>query len=409
MEQKENKFLNLFIKILSYVLVAAVTCVVTVVLVLPTMKYYNSYIPLREPEGELEAGADKLEELLGLIDVGFIGDADMTAMTDAAANAIVAATGDEWSYYISAAEMDSYESQKHNSYVGIGITISTSNTAEGFPIDQVEPGGSAQKAGIMPGDILVEAQGEDLRGAQATRASELIRGEEGTQVTVSVMRGQEKLTFTMKRMQITQKVAKGQLLQGDVGYIRIANFNDRCAAETIALIEELTEQGATSLLFDVRFNGGGYKAELVRVLDYLLPAGDLFTSVDYTGTKEVDTSNPDCLEMPMAVLMNQYSYSAAEFFAAALEEYDWAFTVGQRTVGKGYFQITVPLADGSAVALSVGKYYTPKGVSLAETGGLVPTVEVPVDEDTEALIYSELLELDQDPQIQAAIAKLKGN
>ena len=404
----ESKFSKGLVKALSYILVAALASIVTIVLVLPTMKYYNSYVPLRSPEGELAEQADKLTELLNIIDTGYIGESDLTYMADAAAAAMVAATGDRWSYYISAAEMESYDSQKENAYVGIGITITTADTSKGFPISQVEPGGSAKQAGILPGDILIEAEGQNLVGVDVSIPPSIIRGEPGTEVTVKVLRDGQVLTFTMERMQIIEKVAEGVLLEGTVGYIIIKNFNERCASETIACIENLIEQGATSLLFDVRFNGGGYKSELVDLLDYLLPEGKLFISEDYTGTTETDTSNPSCLEMPMAVLINGSSYSAAEFFAAALEEYEWAFTVGQHTVGKGNYQITIPLADGSAVALSVGRYYTPiKGIRLEDVGGLAPTIEVEVDEETQALIYAGLIDPMEDPQVLAALERLK--
>lgn len=405
MESKASKVL---VKALSYILVAALSCVVTIVLVLPTMKYYDSYVPLRKPSGELEENASKLEELLNVIDVGYIGEADLTFMADAAAAAMVMATGDRWSHYISASEMESYNSQKENAYVGIGITITLTEDNQGFIIERVEPEGSAQKAGVLPGDILIGAEGQSFIGAESGVPSSVIRGEAGTEVTITVLRDGQELTFTMERMHIVEKVAIGQLLEGNVGYIIIKNFNDRCASETIACIEQLMEQGATKLLFDVRFNGGGYKSELVDLLDYLLPEGKLFVSEDYTGATETDTSNASCLRLPMAVLMNSYTYSAAEFFAAALEEYEWAFTVGQQTVGKGNFQVTIPLSDGSAVALSVGRYYTPiKGIRLEDVGGLTPNIPVEVDEETEALIYSGLLDPMEDPQVLAALEALK--
>ena len=145
--------------------------------------------------------------------------------------------------------------------------------------------------------------------------------------------------------------------------------------------------------------------EMNEILDYLLPEGPLFCSVDYKGNESVDESDADCLELLMAVLINGNTYSAAEFFAAALREYDAAVVVGQQTVGKGYFQYTYPLNDGSAVGLSVGKYYTPKGVSLAETG-ITPDVVVELDEETAAaLAYGELT-WQEDPQILAAVEAL---
>ena len=196
------------------------------------------------------------------------------------------------------------------------------------------------------------------------------------------------------------------MLDKHIGLIRIENFDLRCAEETIAAIETLLEQGAEGLIFDVRGNPGGYAEELVKILDYLLPEGDLFRTVDYAGREHVDTSDADCLELPMAVLVNQDSYSAAEFFAAALREYDWAVVVGQKTCGKGYFQNTLPLSDGSAVGLSVGKYFTPNGESLADVG-VTPDRVVEVDEDTRWKIYYGTLPIEEDVQLEAALELLE--
>lgn len=403
----ENKFWKWLVSTLSYILVAALACVVTIVVVLPQMRDYNSYIPFRPTTGEVAENAAKLEELLNLIDVAHVVDGDLTVMTDAAAEAMLAASGDPWSYYISAADIERHNQQDQNAYVGIGVTLNMEDNAKGFLIDAVEPDGSAQRAGIRPGDILIEAEGQSLIGVDTNLPASIIRGEEGTPVTLKVLRDGQILSFTMLREKIKEIVAEGKLLDGNVGYIVIKNFHDRCAAETIACIEELMEQGAEKLIFDVRFNVGGYKRELVKLLDYLLPEGKLFISEDYTGAVETDTSNASCLDVPMAVLMNSYSYSAAEFFAAALEEYEWATTVGQHTVGKGYFQYTIPLSDGSAVALSMGKYYTPKGISLGDTGGLAPNIPVEVDAETEVLIYAGLLDPMEDPQVLAALNALK--
>ena len=202
-------------------------------------------------------------------------------------------------------------------------------------------------------------------------------------------------------------VAEGEMLPGNIGYIRIKNFNTNCAKQTLAAIESLVQQGATALVFDVRNNGGGYVNEMNQILDYLLPEGDLFRAVSTDGREEVDTSDSRCLEMPMAVLVNAYSYSCAEFFAAALREYDWATVVGQATTGKAYFQNTFRFADGSAIGLSVGQYFTPKGVSLAQEGGLQPDVEVEVDEMTFAMIYANVLPRAEDPQLNAALEALE--
>lgn len=351
----------------------------------------------------------KLVQLENLLNNRFIGEADQTAMEDAAAEAMVAALGDRWSYYISAADYEAYEENKNNAYVGIGITIGIREDDLGFDILQVEPTGPAKEAGILPGDILTEVEGQAVSALGTAGTRELIRGEAGTEVAVTVLRGEEVLSFTIERKTIHKVVAEGRMLENSVGLITIANFNESCAKETIAAIEELKEQGATALVFDVRNNPGGYLSELTKLLDYLLPEGVIFQSVDHTGKEEAVRSDEACLEMPMAVVVNGESYSAAEFFAAALEEYDWAVVAGDPTCGKGYFQTTYRLVDGSAVGLSVGEYFTPNGVSLAETGGLVPEILVEVDDETAAKIYAGLLEPEDDPQLQAAVEALQNN
>lgn len=349
----------------------------------------------------------KLTQLEDLIDERFIGESDRTVMEDAAAAAMVESLGDRWSYYIPAKDYAAHVEQMNNAYVGIGITIQLLEDGSGIEVIKVNEGGSAEEAGMLPGDIIVAIEGQSTQGMTASDAKNLVRGEESTQVTIAVRRGEERILMSVTRREIQTIVARGQMLEGQIGLITIANFDSRCASETIAAIEELTEQGARALIFDVRNNPGGYKHELVDLLDYLLPAGPLFRSEDYTGAVTVDESDADCLEIPMAVLVNGDSYSAAEFFAAALREYGWATVVGTQTCGKGYFQTTIQLSDGSAVGLSVGKYSTPNGVSLAEEGGLAPDIVVEVDEDADWAIYAGTMDPAEDPQIQAAVDILK--
>ena len=351
--------------------------------------------------GQMRTG--KLQQLQALIEEKFIGDADSTALEDAAADAMVKATGDRWSYYISAEDYEAYTENMNNAYQGVGITITVEDS--GMRIVEVYAGSGAAEAGVEPQDLLIAVEDTDVRGMETGDVRDLIRGAENTFVTLTVLRNGEELRFRVERRQVEIPVVFSQMITETVGYVAIDNFDTRCAQEAIAAIEDLLGQGARKLLFDVRYNPGGYADELVELLDYLLPEGDLFRTIRYDGQAHVDTSDANCLDMPMAVLINADSYSAAEFFAAALQEYEAATVVGQKSVGKGYFQNTFRLSDGSAVALSVGKYFTPKGVSLAEVG-VTPDVECPVDEDTAAMIYYGTLEPLEDPQIRAALEAL---
>lgn len=377
-----------FLRIGSYVLVAALATVVTLFLA-----GYD--------------GPSKLEELEGLIEERFIGEADQEALLDAAADAMVTATGDRWSYYIPASEYEAYREQMENAYVGVGITIQLSETeGEGFFVIEVNPDGPAEEAGLQVGDILIEVGGQNVREMTTAQVRDLVRGKEGTFVSMGVLRKGDAMTFSVERRKVETPVVDYELLRENTGLITIHNFDSRCAEESIAAIETLMENGAAKLIFDVRYNPGGYASELVELLDYLLPEGDLFRTVRYDGKEDVDTSDADCLEIPMVVLVNEGSYSAAEFFAAALMDYEAATVIGEQTVGKGYFQTTYQLSDGSAVALSIGEYFTPRGENLANVG-VTPDIVIPLEEETDSALYYGTLLPQDDPHIQEALKILK--
>ena len=347
----------------------------------------------------------KLEQLEELILTRFIGEAESEQLRDAAAEGMIASLDDRWSYYMNASDYLSHMETANNAYVGIGITITVKEDVDGFVVMVVNEEGPAEEAGILVGDVIVAVDGVSTIGMEAAGARDLVRGEEGTQVQITVLRDGQEQTLSVTRREVKTPVALQELLEDGTGLITIVNFDSRCAEESKAAIETLLEQGAHRLIFDVRNNPGGYAKELVELLDYLLPEGDLFRTVDYAGKENVDKSDESCLEIPMAVLVNADSYSAAEFFAAALAEYEAAVVVGEKTSGKGHFQYTYKLNDGSAVAISVGKYYTPNGVSL-EGVGITPDVEVSVTEEQAESIYFDLLDPAEDPQIQAALKAL---
>ena len=383
-----------FMKIMSYLLTAAVGFAAAVIVFV-----YVGLIPV-------DPGFSKLEELQQLIEQRFIGQVDPTAMQDAAADAMVNSLGDRWSQYIPAESYGDYMEQMANAYVGVGITVSVREDGQGVNVTQVYAGGPAEEAGLKPGDVIIKVDGQGFDASDLTDVSSRVKGNAGTTVDLTILREGNETVFTVERREIQMTVAAGEMLTDTIGLVTITNFDARCAQETIAAIEQVRAAGAEALIFDVRNNPGGYKDEMVEVLDYLLPEGPLFRSEDYLGNSFVDSSDKRCLDIPMAVLVNSESYSAAEFFAAALSEYEAAEIVGEKTCGKGYFQQAFTLWDGSAVNLSIGKYYTPNGISLADIG-ITPDVEVSVDEETFLAIYADTLAPEEDPQIQAAIELLQ--
>lgn len=384
---------KLFRKILSYVLVAVTTAALTVAVLLPVSGVLGRY--------------SKLQQLENLILNYYVDGADQKELEDAAAQAMIETLGDRWSYYMTAEEYESRQEQQNNAYVGIGVTIDAQNTQNGMQIISVAEGGPAEAAGLLPGDVIIGAEGQSIVGMASGEAQNIIKGKEGTTVQITYLREGEEFTVTVTRATVKTLVATAKLLPGNIGVVTIVNFNANCAAETKAAIQQMLDAGAEKLIFDVRNNPGGWVTELVGILDYLLPEGVLFRSVDYKGVESVDKSDDACLEMPMAVLVNESSYSAAEFFAAALQEYGWATVVGEKTVGKGNYQVTYVLNDGSAVGLSTGKYYTPQGKHL-EGVGILPDVVTPVDAQTAAAIRAGILDPEKDPQLQSAVKALTG-
>ena len=373
------------ITVLSYLTTAMAACAVTLLITIG-----------KTP------GSTKLDQVEYLIKNRFIEEADMEKAEDAAATAMIDSLGDRWSYYLSAADYATHKEQVENAYVGIGITISPEENGQGFLILAVQKNSGAEAAGLLAGDIITGADSQDVRGMTTAQLRDIIRGKEGTSVSLEITRDSEVLRVQVTRMQILTEVVRYEMLENNIGLIAISNFDARCADETIAAIEALREQGAQALIFDVRNNPGGYATELVKVLDYLLPEGDLFRTLDYAGRETVDKSDASFLDMPIAVVCNEDSYSAAEFFPAAIQEYGAGTIVGMPTCGKGYFQYTYELSDGSAVGLSAGKYFTPSGKSLIGTG-IQPDVVVEVDDETRAKIAYGTLDAKDDPQIQAAV------
>ena len=362
-------------------------------------EYYNSRLDELE---ELETRYSKLKSVADIVDKYFVGEYKEADAIEVALAGYVAGLDDVWSAYYTAEQTASIEEDEANQYVGIGVTYSTAAESL-YQITAVTPGGPADLAGILPGDKLLTAAGVDVSTLETgDDLAALVKGEIGTQVTIVVERAGEPLTFNITRDVIYTYSVTSRMLENNVGYIAIADFDSNVDDEFREHLTTLQEQGAKGFIFDVRNNPGGYVSVMHEMLDGLLPEGPVITMVDKAGEEMPLTSDADMLEMPMVVVTNEYSVSAAEFFAAALQEYDMATVVGTKTSGKGYSQQTFKLSDGSSVHISTTRYYTPKGNSLAETG-VTPdlVVELPL-EDLNLLLSGKLADAD-DEQLQSAI------
>lgn len=322
-------------------------------------------------------------------------DADLNQAVDKALEGLVEGLGDRWSYYLDPESYQSTLESRANQYVGIGVTV-TYDREEGLLVQEVTEDGPAQQAGVKAGDVITHVDGTSVAGEARYMAVEQIAGEEGSQVELTLLgEDGESRTVICTRQTLKSESASGKLLEGSVGYVRLSNFYSGSAASLRQQVESLTVQGATSLVLDVRSNPGGYVAELIEMLDYLLPEGPVFVERPRWGFETVYESDASCVELPMVVLVDADSYSAAELFAAQLRESVQTPIVGEITSGKGYSQLTFPLANGGGLGLSVAAYCTGSGHSLIGEG-ITPDVELALDTSDGT-----------DNQLQAALDLLK--
>ena len=351
-----------------------------------------------------ETVGSKLRELDRIVSEQYVGTVDEQAVADYAAVGYVAGLDDQWSSYIPAEEYEAYQLNSGGKGCGIGVTVIT-ETGD-IHVSLVYDDSPAAAAGIEKGDYIVGAEGLTVAQDGADAVVDAIAGEAGTEVTVSVADTPDGAAreLTMERAVVTQKMAWGEMLDDTVGYLRIENFHEGAAAQFQTALDDLLDAGAQALVIDVRHNGGGRVVEMSEMLDPLLPEGTIMTLRTKDGTETVYESDAEMLDLPLAVLVDAQSISAAEFFAAALQEYDRATLVGTHTTGKGRAQQTIELSDGSAVNLSVEEYFTPQGESLAGVG-IAPDVEVALS-DAQAVDFY-FLDPQDDPQLQQAAALLR--
>ncbi|MDD5938637.1 MAG: S41 family peptidase [Clostridiales bacterium] len=348
-------------------------------------------------------GASLLEGL-AIVQTRFVGEYEKETAVDSALSGMVAGLGDRWSYYLSAEEYEAQTQRRSNTYVGIGVTIEYTDE-RGLRIRSVVEGGPAAEAGLVSGEIITAVNGTSLAGENREDGVSLISGETGTRITLTVLGedGLREVSLTLADIEV--EPVHAELLDNGTGYVKLDNFYSHSAEKLNKAVDELLEQGADSLLFDMRENGGGYVGELTDMLDHLLPEGIIFRTQSKLGLEETVESDAACVEVPMAVLVNANTYSAAEFFAAELQEAAGARIVGVETSGKGYSQQAIALSNGGALNLSTARYTTGEGVSLIGTG-VTLDAEVALSDEELAQLQAGNLSHEEDAQVRKALELL---
>ena len=332
-------------------------------------------------------------------------DADLQKASDGALSGMIHALGDQWSYYVDEESYEGLVTRRTNRYVGIGVTVNRTDE-RGLYIVAVVANSPAEEGGLLPGEIITSVEGVSAAGEDYDTAMDLIPGEEGEKRTLTVLDAagaEREVVLVLKSIPV--EVASGKLLDSGVGVVRLKNFDSDAYTEFKRVTDNLVEQGAQMLVFDMRGNGGGYVSELTQILDYLLPEGTVFQKDPRWGRAEKSESDESRIDLPFAVLVDENSYSAAELFAAQLRESADAIIVGEVTSGKGYSQRLYHLLNGGGIGISTSTYCTGGGVSLIGTG-ITPDTVLSLTDEQEALRGAGALEPENDPQLQEAIRLL---
>lgn len=366
-----------------------------------TMVAFSGYLNSRQANYSLmQQELGKLYTIVDTIDRKYIGVVNVEQAVESAAAAYVSNIGDKWSYYLTAEDYKAYKESAQESLVGIGVSVIYDAEAEAILVTHVYEGSPAEAAGMKKLDYIVAVDELPVAQAGYTDSVNAVRGLEGTKVRISIKRGFKEETLTIERAEVAKVSVSYEMFKNNIGYIQISEFAINTSEQFKKAVTELQNQGAKGIVFDVRNNPGGYLTELVKTLDVILPEGKIITTTDINGNSQDYTSDSDYLDLPFAVLINENSISAGEFFPAAIQEYGLGPIIGTKTGGKGYTQQIIELSDGSAINLSTNKYYTPNGKSLAETG-ITPDIIVTLTEDELNRFY--FLTEETDPQLKRAI------
>lgn len=341
-----------------------------------------------EVEGKLNAIDSVLESF-------YFGDVDDETAKDNIYKAYLSSYGDKYTMYYTADEYKALKESTNGKFYGIGAVCQLSGEGGVLLVD-VYDNGAGYQAGLRSGDRVVNVDGRDITDMELSSAVALIKGDKGTSVTLEVIRGTERLTFSAVRDAVEAKTVSYTLLDNNIGYLSISQFEEVTTKQFKAAVEDLQSQGMKGLVIDIRNNPGGLLDTVVGMLKYMLPDGLIVYTEDKQGNrKEYKGQDNDEFNLPLAVIVNGNSASASEIFAGAIQDYGKGTIIGTQTYGKGIVQTVKPLTDGSAIKFTIAKYFTPKGQDIHGKG---VTPDMVVEYDTDA---------DVDTQLNAAIKNVE--
>ncbi len=394
-KMKSKKIYNRGLFTGAVVGILATLLIVTLVigLLLPKLDIGGDDIP------ELTIGddvTDKMNMLLSYVDYLYLFDYDEEEMADYVYKGIMESLGDPYSVYYTAEEYSDLMESTSGTYYGIGVVVS--QDPDTGAVEAVLPyeGAPGDLAGIQAGDMIIAVDEMSITGMDLDLVVDMIRGEQGTTVTLTVLRDEETLDIVVTRDEVKVVTVGYEMLEDNIGYISVSQFDGVTTDQFATAMDDLIEQGMTGLIVDIRNNPGGRLDVVTDMLDTLLPEGVIVYTEDKNGNRvDYNSDSASILNVPMAILVNGNSASASEIFSGAMQDYDLAEIIGEQTFGKGIVQSIIPFEDNSAIKITVENYFTPKGNNIHGIG-ITPDEIVELDED-------KYLEEGIDTQLQVGI------
>ncbi len=369
---------------------------------------FAGYQKIMFPKGTVLADSEtvqKLNYLESLIDEEYLDEKDEDSLREGLYAGLMSGLNDPYSVYYTAEQYKELNTSNEGSYVGIGAVLQKDEDG-GAQIVQLYEGGSGEQAGLKKGDVLKAIDGEDVTEKETADIAAMIKESDKDSVTLTVQRAEQKETLDIKVeiRDVEIQTVSHEMLDDETGYIRISEFSEVTSNQYKKAFEDLQDKGIKKLVVDLRNNPGGLLNAVCDVLRQILPEGLIVYTEDKNGKKEEEKCDgKNELNMPLAVLVNGSSASASEIFAGAVKDYGIGTIVGTTTYGKGVVQTIQPLTDGSAVKITIAKYFTPKGNDINKKG-ITPDVEAELSEGSAD--WTELTH-EEDTQLQAALKEIR--
>lgn len=394
---EEKKSYKIYKIIMLMVLVAFITFLVTTI---GMQQYFKGDI-----KNTQDTITSELKNFRRIIDKYYLGEVNEEKLKEGAIRGYIEGLEDPYTEYISKEDMKDYLEDTMGNFVGIGIYMVKDTNADKIMVLSPIKNSPAEKAGVQPGDYIIKVNDVTYTAEQMTEASNKIKGEEGSTVKLELLRGNETITYEIKRENIKVNPVEAKVLQNNIGYIKFSSFDEDTAEDFKKKYEELNKQGIKSLIIDLRNNGGGIVTEALEIADYFTPKDSiLLYEVDKNNKEEIEKSKNDpIINMPTIILTNENTASSSEILAGALKDLGKAKIVGTKTYGKGVIQEVLSLPDGSGIKITSEEYLTPNKTKINKVG-IQPDVEVELPKTVKNILD---VEEKDDTQLQKAIEMLK--